>query len=212
MIWLLGGRDSLRPSASRRTILHTVDCSPVGRPVPREYQIHNGLVRRDEKRVDAIPMSPHWTPLTVLQSGVLFFVAGIGEIGGGWLVWQYMRARKPWWWALLGAVALISYGFVTTLQPEAAGSDFGRIDAAYGGIFIAMSFLWGRIVDGMRLDLGDLIGSILCLAGIVVILSWPRSPGKCGRAPPDNVTNTTVALSLSENATYCTNSSATTVG
>ena len=65
-------------------------------------------------------------------------------------------------------------GFVLTLQPQAAGNEFGRLDAAYGGVFIGMSFLWGRVFDKMQLDCGDLIGSVLCLAGVVVILAWPR--------------------------------------
>ena len=122
----------------------------------------------------AAPLAIEWTMPAVLQAASLFFLAGICEIGGGWLVWQTVRQSRPWWWALLGCVALASYGFVPTLQPPQTGNEFGRLDAAYGGIFIAMSFLWGRTFDGMRLDRGDLIGSILCLAGVTVILTWPR--------------------------------------
>jgi small multidrug resistance family-3 protein len=131
-----------------------------------------------------------WTPLAVLRSAALFLLAGLGEIGGGWLVWQAVRERKPWWWAALGGACLVAYGFVPTLQPAAAGDEFGRIDAAYGGMFIGMSFAWGRALDGMRLDLGDLIGGCLCLAGVVVILAWPRAPGAarmgCGCADGAN--------------------------
>eukprot|EP00966_Prymnesium_polylepis_P172809 3996616-Prymnesium_polylepis.1 len=74
-----------------------------------------------------------WTYASVLQSASLFVVAGLTEIGGGWLVWQAVRERRPWWWAVLGAAALVGYGYVPTWQPEAAGSEFGRLDAAYGG-------------------------------------------------------------------------------
>ena len=122
-----------------------------------------------------------WTTAAALRSAALFFLAGLGEIGGGWLVWQCVRERKSWWWAALGGIALVGYGFVLTLQPPAAGDEFGRLDAAYGGVFICMSFLWGRIFDGMKLDLGDLTGSLLCLAGVVVIIAWPRGGGAaCG--------------------------------
>ena len=86
-----------------------------------------------------------------------------------------MHNSRPWWWAALGAdLALVSYGFVPTCQPAAPGDDFGRIDAAYGGMFIAMSFVWGHVFDGTKLDMGDLIGSVLYLAGVAVILAWPR--------------------------------------
>ena len=76
-------------------------------------------------------------------------------LGGGWLVWQHMRGGRPWWWAVCGGAALVGYGFITTLQPPAAGDDFGRLDAAYGGIFIGLSFAWGRAVDGMYLTRGN---------------------------------------------------------
>ena len=116
--------------------------------------------------------------LDVLRSIVLFFVAGVCEIGGGWLVWQSVREGKPWWYCLLGAGVLVGYGFVMTLQPEVVGDDFGRLDAAYGGVFIGMSFAWGRIFDNMQLHTGDLIGGLLCIAGVVVILAWPQ--GRAG--------------------------------
>ncbi|KAJ1452984.1 hypothetical protein M885DRAFT_525425 [Pelagophyceae sp. CCMP2097] len=115
-----------------------------------------------------------WTAAAGLQSLSLFIVAGLFEIGGGWLVWQHVRDGKPWWWALCGGAALVGYGFITTLQPPAAGDDFGRLDAAYGGIFIGLSFAWGHAVDGMHLTRGDAIGGALCLAGVAVILGWPR--------------------------------------
>ena len=80
------------------------------------------------------------------------------------------RARS----SVAGALALAAYGFVMTLQPAAAGEAFGRLDAAYGGVFVAMSFVWGRFVEGVRLDTGDRIGAALCLAGVAVIMGWRR--------------------------------------
>ena len=113
-----------------------------------------------------------WTALVILKVAGLFLLAGLAEIGGGWLVWQAMREGKPWWWALIGSCVLVAYGFIPTLQPL---SDFGRLYAVYGGIFIGLSYMWGAVFDGMRLDRGDLIGSILALAGVCVALFWPRS-------------------------------------
>lgn len=66
---------------------------------------------------------------------------------------------------------LVLYGFLPTLQPL---SDFGRLYAVYGGIFIALSYVWGVKIDGMRVDRGDVLGSIMALAGVCTALFWPR--------------------------------------
>lgn len=107
----------------------------------------------------------------MLRSIVLFGVAALAEIGGAWLVWQGVREQKPWWWAGLGVIALGLYGFVATLQPDA---NFGRILAAYGGVFVAGSLLWGMVVDGFRPDRFDVIGAAICLVGVAVIMYAPR--------------------------------------
>jgi len=109
--------------------------------------------------------------VTVLRSVGLFVVAAIAEIGGAWLVWQGVRDHRGWLWALGGVLALGAYGFVATLQPDA---HFGRILAAYGGIFVAGSLLWGAIVDGYRPDRFDVLGAVICLAGVAVIMYVPR--------------------------------------
>jgi small multidrug resistance family-3 protein len=96
----------------------------------------------------------------------------IHALTGGWLVWQAVRESKPCWWALLGSVVLVAYGFIPTLQPL---PDFGRLYAVYGGIFIVLSYLWGMAFDGFRMDRGDVIGSVLSLAGVCVVIFWPRS-------------------------------------
>ena len=112
-----------------------------------------------------------WTVATVVQAIVLFIVAGLAEIGGGWLVWKSVRDHKPWWWALLGSLVLIVYGFLPTLQPT---DSFGRIYAVYGGFFIFMSFVMGWWLDGDRPDKGDVIGGCIALGGVLLILFWPR--------------------------------------
>ena len=106
----------------------------------------------------------------ITRSLLLFLVAGLFEIGGGWLIWHWWRYGASWWMGLGGAVALILYGLVPTYQP----ADFGRVYAAYGGIFVVLSFAWARVFDGVVPDTADLIGGAICLIGVGVIVYWPR--------------------------------------
>ncbi|MFN0029614.1 MAG: YnfA family protein [Acidimicrobiales bacterium] len=108
---------------------------------------------------------------TVLRSMLLFVLAAVAEIGGAWLVWQGWRENRGLLWVGTGIVALGAYGFVATYQPDA---NFGRILAAYGGVFVAGSLLFARVVDGYHPDRYDLAGSALCLAGVGVIMYAPR--------------------------------------
>ena len=107
----------------------------------------------------------------LLIIGALFVLAGLCEIGGGYLVWGWMRDNKPLLWALLGAAVLAAYGVVAALQPI---SEFGRTYAAYGGIFIAFSLAWGFLVDGFRPNRWDLLGALICVVGVVVMVAPPR--------------------------------------
>ena len=107
----------------------------------------------------------------LLVIGVLFVLAGLCEIGGGYLVWGWVRESKPVFWALLGAAVLALYGVVAALQPI---SEFGRVYAAYGGVFIALSLAWGVVVDGFRPDRYDLLGALICAVGVLVMVAPPR--------------------------------------
>ena len=109
--------------------------------------------------------------VTVVRSIALFVLAALAEIGGAWLVWQGWREQRGLWWIAAGVIALGAYGFVATFQPEA---HFGRILAAYGGVFVVGSLLWGVVVDRFRPDRFDLIGAALCLVGVAVIMYAPR--------------------------------------
>lgn len=110
----------------------------------------------------------------MLARSVLFFVlAGLMEIGGGYLMWLWLRERWAWWVGALGALVLVGYGVVPTLQP----ANFGRVYAAYGGVFVAMSTLWGWWVDGQRPDRWDVIGAALCVVGVAIIMYTPREGG-----------------------------------
>ncbi len=110
--------------------------------------------------------------MTVARSIVLFVLAAFAEIGGAWLVWQGVREHRGWAFIGAGVIALGLYGFVATLQPDA---NFGRILAAYGGVFVAGSLLWGMVVDGFRPDRWDVVGAAVCLTGVAVIMYGPRA-------------------------------------
>ncbi|MET0144181.1 MAG: YnfA family protein [Ilumatobacteraceae bacterium] len=108
----------------------------------------------------------------VLRTVALFVLAALAEIGGAWLVWQGVREHRGAAWIGAGIVSLAAYGFVATLQEDA---NFGRILAAYGGIFVAGSLGWGMVMDGFRPDRSDLVGATICLVGVAVIMFGPRT-------------------------------------
>jgi small multidrug resistance family-3 protein len=109
--------------------------------------------------------------MTVAKSAALFVLAAVLEIGGCWLVWQGIREHRGLAWIGLGVIALGGYGFVATQQPDAG---FGRILAAYGGVFVAGSLLWGMAMDGFRPDRWDVTGALICLLGVTIIMYAPR--------------------------------------
>jgi len=106
----------------------------------------------------------------LVRSILYFILAGLMEIGGGYLIWLWLRENRAWWLGLVGALILVGYGVVPTFQP----AYFGRVYAAYGGVFVVMSVLWGWWIDGHRPDRWDLIGAALCVAGVFVIMYAPR--------------------------------------
>jgi small multidrug resistance family-3 protein len=106
----------------------------------------------------------------IAKSVLLFIVAGLCEIGGGYLVWQSCRNGASWILGLCGAALLVTYGVVPTYEP----THFGRAYAAYGGVFVLLSVFWGWIIDRVTPDRFDLIGGALCLAGVAVMMYSPR--------------------------------------
>ena len=105
------------------------------------------------------------------RSIALFVVAAVAEIGGAYLMWQAIKEGRGALFALAGAAALAGYGAVAALQPDA---NFGRVLAAYGGVFIVGSLAWGVVFDGFRPDRFDLAGAAVCLVGVAVIMYAPR--------------------------------------
>ena len=109
--------------------------------------------------------------MLITKSIMLFILAGLCEIGGGYLVWLWLREGKGILIGILGGVILVLYGIIPTLQP----AHFGRVYAAYGGVFVIMSILWGWKIDKINPDKYDIIGGIICLVGVFVIMYWPRN-------------------------------------
>lgn len=108
--------------------------------------------------------------MEIAKSLFYFILAGLCEIGGGYLIWLWLRQDKSFWFGLLGAVLLTVYGIIPTLQP----ANFGRVYAAYGGVFILLSLVWGWQVDKTVPDKFDLIGGLIAIAGVLVIMYFPR--------------------------------------
>lgn len=111
--------------------------------------------------------------MTVTRSLLLFVLAALTEIGGAWLVWQGVREQRGLLWVAAGLMSLGAYGFVAAFQPD---PHFGRVLAAYGGVFVVGSLAWGMAFDGFRPDRFDLAGATLCLLGVALIMYSPRTP------------------------------------
>ncbi len=92
------------------------------------------------------------------------------------MVWSAIRGsdsgRKPYYYAIIGSLVLVAYGFIPCLQPT---DSFGRIYAIYGGFFIVMSFMFGWWLDSDKPDLGDIVGGTIAMVGVFVIMLWPRN-------------------------------------
>ncbi len=101
---------------------------------------------------------------------LFFFIAGLCEIAGGYLVWLWLRDGLSWMLGALGSFILFLYGVVPTFQP----SHFHRIYAAYGGIFIVMALAWGWLFEGIAPDRFDIIGAAIALIGVAIIFYMPR--------------------------------------
>ena len=109
--------------------------------------------------------------METFKSIVLFACAALLEIGGAWLVWQGIKEHRGWVWIGAGVIALGLYGVVAAFQPDA---NFGRVLAAYGGVFIIGSLAWAMLMDGFRPDRWDVTGALVCLVGVGIIMYAPR--------------------------------------
>lgn len=107
----------------------------------------------------------------MIQAIFIFLLAGIAEIGGGYLIWKWLRDGESGWLGLLGGIALALYGVIATWQ---VFPNFGRVYAAYGGVFIVMSLFWGWWIDKKAPDTYDWVGGAVCIVGVVIML-LPRN-------------------------------------
>ena len=108
--------------------------------------------------------------VNIIISLALFFAAALFEITGGYMVWRWLKYKKGLFVGLLGGLMLFSYGLIQTLQQ----ANFGRVYAAYGGIFIFSSIIWGAIIDKKTPDRYEIIGALITLIGAAVIFYAPR--------------------------------------
>lgn len=104
--------------------------------------------------------------MDTIRSLFFFVISGLCELGGGYLIWIWVREGKSIWLAVSGAILLAAYGFVTTLQP----ANFGRVYAAYGGVFVILSIFWGWKIDGFTPDRSDWIGGGIMVSGAVIMM------------------------------------------
>lgn len=107
-------------------------------------------------------------------SVLFFFLAGLCEIGGGYLVWLWLREDFSWILGAIGGFVLFLYGIVPTFQK----THFHRAYAAYGGVFIVMAIFWGWLIDGVRPDNYDIIGATIAIIGVLIIFYYPRKGEK----------------------------------
>ena len=107
---------------------------------------------------------------SIIVPFILFIIAAIAEIGGGYLVWLWLRKKKTYLLGIVGGIIMFLYGIVPTFQP----AEFGRVYAAYGGIFIISSILWGMTVEKKRPDRYEIIGSFVAVLGSIIIFYTPR--------------------------------------
>lgn len=108
--------------------------------------------------------------MNIIRSLGIFVLAGLCEIGGGYLIWLWLKSDRPVWYGILGAFVLVLYGVVATWQV----AGFGRTYATYGGIFIVMALIWAWKMDGFKPDRWDIIGAAVALTGVCIIMYGPR--------------------------------------
>ena len=105
--------------------------------------------------------------MNVVRTFAIYGVAALGELGGTYCYWRWLREKGPGWLPVLGILALLFYAFIQTYQPA---SKYGRVYAAYAGVFLVGAMLWGWLIDGNAPDRFDVIGGVIAMVGVIVVL------------------------------------------
>lgn len=106
----------------------------------------------------------------IIASLVLFAAGAVFEIGGGYLVWLWLREHHRKFFGIMGGVVLFMYGVLQTYQQ----APFSRAYAAYGGVFIISSMIFGFVMDKKRPDRLDIVGATLVIIGTAIMMYVPR--------------------------------------
>lgn len=106
----------------------------------------------------------------MLWAMFIFLVSAVCEVGGGYLVWIWLKGGKSVYIGIIGLILLALYGVVATLQVQ----NFGRVYAAYGGVFIVFSIFWAYFIDGFKPDIYDILGGAITLFGVCIIMFAKR--------------------------------------
>ncbi|HRN62332.1 MAG TPA: YnfA family protein [Luteimonas sp.] len=105
-----------------------------------------------------------------MKTLLLFIVTAFAEIIGCYLPWLWLRKGGSAWLLLPAALSLALFAWLLTLHPTASG----RVYAAYGGVYVTIAIGWLWLVDQVKPTRWDLLGAMLCLAGMAVIMFSPR--------------------------------------
>lgn len=102
---------------------------------------------------------------------LLFVITAIAEIVGCYLPYLWLKQGKSAWLLLPAAASLSMFAWLLSLHPTATG----RVYAAYGGVYITVAICWLWLVDGVGPSRWDLVGVVVCLAGMAIIMLAPRT-------------------------------------
>ena len=110
----------------------------------------------------------------ILHSLFFFFLAGLFEIGGGYLAWLWLREDHSWIYGAFAGLVVFLYGIAPTFQKD----YFRRTYAVNGGIFIVMALFWGLFFEGVIPDTFDIMGTLIASIGVILIFYYLGKDGR----------------------------------
>ncbi|MGT2377967.1 YnfA family protein [Staphylococcus aureus] len=103
----------------------------------------------------------------------IFILAGLCEIGGGYLIWLWLRKVQSSLVGLIGGAILMLYGVIAHISIISIIRK--QKISILGGVFIIMSLIFAMVVDKEMPDKYDVIGAIICIVGVLVMLLPSRA-------------------------------------